>query len=283
MNVLVTHIPHAIPVVVIWGILLRFWLAQRRLNRAEDATLAASAGAGGSTPATPATPVGAPSTGLVRRSVAVRGMLALGPLIGALGTGLVIYASNLGSSHAGAAAIWAHVGISMLAMLLVGYKLAEVGMRRLREAVTVERVARTGASIILLALWVPLLATGIALLIFPSTSSLTAYAHLIASVWWTGLLLWHLRRYLVRATAVVLFDRPPPARAAPPVPSPAREAPRAGETTAPRRPARPTARVERRRTGGPARTRAARNSPLGEGEAAGVSGEDGAPAPSHGR
>jgi hypothetical protein len=31
---LLVHIPHAVPVVIIWGIMLRFYLVQRRLNRA---------------------------------------------------------------------------------------------------------------------------------------------------------------------------------------------------------------------------------------------------------
>jgi hypothetical protein len=32
-NPLIQHIPHAVPVVIVWGIMLRFYLAQRKLNR----------------------------------------------------------------------------------------------------------------------------------------------------------------------------------------------------------------------------------------------------------
>ncbi len=43
---------------------------------------------------------------------------------------------------------------------------------------------------------VPLIVTGVALLFAPSTSSFFSYAHLISAAWWTGLLVWHLRRYV---------------------------------------------------------------------------------------
>jgi hypothetical protein len=36
---LIVHIPHAVPVVIIWGIMLRFYLVQRKLNRAERGPL----------------------------------------------------------------------------------------------------------------------------------------------------------------------------------------------------------------------------------------------------
>ena len=42
----------------------------------------------------------------------------------------------------------------------------------------------------------PLLVTGVGLLLAPSTGSFFAYAHLISAAWWTGLLVWHLRRYV---------------------------------------------------------------------------------------
>lgn len=200
MNVLVQHIPHAIPVVIVWGILIRFYLDQRRTARNAGPAPGPPTGQASRQPPSP-----------VRRSVAARGLLALGPLIGALGTGLVIYALNLGAGRAGATAIWTHVGISLLAMLLIAYKIADIGTARLRASLAGPRAVRSGGTIILLALWVPLLGSGVALLISPSTASFTAYAHLIASVWWTGLLLWHLRRYLARATRTVLARNPQPA------------------------------------------------------------------------
>ncbi|HEU0316897.1 MAG TPA: hypothetical protein VFR49_06180, partial [Solirubrobacteraceae bacterium] len=268
----VQHIPHIIPVVVVWGILIRFWLTQRRLERAE---------ATGSVVAAAIPVSSARSAPPVRRSVALRGLLALGPLVGALATGLVIYALNLGRGHAGAAAIWIHVGIALLAMLLVGYKIADVGRKRLREAVTVPRAWRTGGSIVLLALWVPLLASGVALLVAPSGSSFTAYAHLIASVWWTALLLWHLRRYLVRATSVVLFDRP---RRGGPAPAAVRPGPPPSRTrrgsAAPAPPAAPVPGRQRRAGAGTGHSPApGETSPIGETEAA----EEAARTPVRGR
>ncbi len=199
MNVLVQHIPHAIPVVIIWGIMLRYWQVQRRLERDEVPT-APGASFASRAPSAAVAPVAAP----VRRSVAMRGLLALGPLVGALATGLVIYALNLGRGHAGEAAIWTHVGLSLLALLLVAYKIADIGLTRLREGLSGRRALRATGSLLLLALWVPLLVSGVALLIAPSQASFTAYAHLIASVWWAGLFLWHLRRYLSRAVRTVV-------------------------------------------------------------------------------
>jgi hypothetical protein len=270
VNVLVAHIPHAVPVVVIWGLMLRYWLVQRRLERdgmgsaAPPPNLAAPA----LTPAAPARPAVA-----VRRSVAVRGLLALGPLVGALATGLVIYALNLGRGHAGAAAIWTHVGLSLLALLLVLYKISDIGLARLRQSLRGARAWRGAGALVLLALWVPLLASGIALLLAPSEASFTAYAHLIASVWWTGLFLWHLRRYLVAATRAVLA-RPatsPDSAGRARVPALAPAGPRAGRTGA--SPGHRGARSV------PA---AGRDLPLGRSEA-GVPATDGASAPIPGR
>ncbi len=34
---LVQHIPHAVPVVIIWVLMARFWLAQRKLKQTEEA------------------------------------------------------------------------------------------------------------------------------------------------------------------------------------------------------------------------------------------------------
>ena len=197
MNVLVQHIPHAIPVVAIWGLLIHYWLVQRRAERERGEPVIE--------PPAPA-PVNPPRA--VRRSVAARGLLALGPLVGALGTGLVVYAVNLGQGHAGEAVIWVHVGLSLLALLLVVYKIADIGVTRMRASMRGASALRTAGSIVLLALWVPLLASGVVLLISPSEASFTAYAHLIASVWWTGLLLWHLRHYLARAVRTVVSGRP---------------------------------------------------------------------------
>jgi len=73
-------------------------------------------------------------------------------------------------------------------------------------------IAIAGFSIVLAALSVPLLITGVALLVSPSTGSVMAYLHLISSAWWTGLMVWHLRRYLVASLRSAL-RRPEPTRA----------------------------------------------------------------------
>lgn len=131
----------------------------------------------------------------VRRSVARRGLHALGPLLGALATGAILYGINVGGGAVPGALIWAHSGVSVLALLLVVYKVNDVRIARMRRALARERL-RELISIVLGALSVPLLVSGTALLLTPSTRSFAAYSHLISSVWWTGLLLWHLGRYL---------------------------------------------------------------------------------------
>lgn len=142
----------------------------------------------------------------VRPSVARRGLLALGPLIGAVATGAVLYGISVGRTAGGTfpgAVIWAHAGISALALLFVVYKLSDLGVTRIRRA-----FARQGlhelVSLGLAAVSAPLAITGCALLFASSTGSFfassagsfLAYMHLITSVWWTVLLVWHLRRYL---------------------------------------------------------------------------------------
>jgi hypothetical protein len=136
-----------------------------------------------------------PTPASVRRSVARRGLLALGPLLGAVATGAVLYGLDVGGSPVPGAVIWVHAGISTLAALLVIYKLADLGPGRIRRGVTRQRLTEL-VSIALALVSVPLTVTGVALLLTPSTESFMAYAHLISSAWWTGLIGWHLRRYL---------------------------------------------------------------------------------------
>jgi hypothetical protein len=135
---------------------------------------------------------------VVGRGVARRGLVALAPLLGAVATGAVLYGLDVGREGAGAGVIWTHVGFSVLAMLLVGYKLKALGGVRLRLAITGQRLADL-MSLVLGALLVPLLITGVALLIGPSTGSFMAYLHLVAAAWWTAMLVWHLWRYMAPA------------------------------------------------------------------------------------
>lgn len=203
MGLFVSHLPHLALVLAASVVMLRFWRRERQTQREYEATLNAGAEPRTEAPL-PASAAPAESAAPVGRVVAIRGLIALGPLIGAFATGLVIYAVNLGARHASDAAIWAHVGLSLLALLLVLYKIADIGLAGIRARLKGAGAWLAGGAVVLLALWVPLLVSGVALLVSPSEASFTAYAHLIASVWWTGLLLWHLRRYLIRAIVTLM-------------------------------------------------------------------------------
>jgi hypothetical protein len=170
---------------VLIGIVAFLWVAYRPERDADDRRRVE--------PVRPAQP--APKIANVRPSVARRGLLALGPLLATVATGAVLYGLDVGGGSVPGAVIWIHSGISMLALLLVVYKLAGSGMARIRRAFTRDRLSEL-VSVILGLLSVPLIVTGVGLLLVPSTSSFFAYAHLISSAWWTGLLVWHLRRYV---------------------------------------------------------------------------------------
>jgi hypothetical protein len=133
--------------------------------------------------------------GTVRRAAARRGLLALGPLLGAMATGAVLYGINVGGRSLPWAVIWVHAGISTLALLLVAYKIGDVGMLRVRRALGRDRLCDL-VSVGLAFVSLPLALTGAALLFAPAGGSFLSYIHLITSVWWTVLLAWHLRRYM---------------------------------------------------------------------------------------
>jgi hypothetical protein len=140
-------------------------------------------------------PAPEPAPGNVRRSVARRGLLALGPLLGAVATGAILYGIDVGNRPPPGAVIWVHAGISTLALLLVAYKVADLTVSRIRLAFTRQRLTELVSAALGLSS-VPLAVTGVALLFAPSSQSFMAYGHLVSSAWWTGLLAWHLRRYL---------------------------------------------------------------------------------------
>jgi hypothetical protein len=197
-KVLATHWPHFGFLVV--GVCVFLWMAYKP-DRDETAN---------SAPALePVAPRPAPAN--VRRSVARRGLLALGPLLGTVATGAILYGLDVGGSSVPGAVIWVHAGISTLAVLLVVYKVADLGVARIRRAFSRARLHEL-VSVVLALLSVPLAVTGVALLLAPSTGSTMAYLHLISSAWWTGLMVWHLRRYL-RASLRSAFSARPPARA----------------------------------------------------------------------
>jgi hypothetical protein len=195
-KVLANHWPHF--GIVLVGVVAFLWTAYRpeRVDLTEP-------------PEEPGAAAPAPSA--VRRSVARRGLLALGPLLGTVATGAILYGLDIGGDRVPGAVIWIHAGISTLAALLVSYKVADLGWARLRRAFTRARLHEL-VSIVLAVLSVPLAVTGVALLLAPSTGSTMAYLHLISSAWWTGLMVWHLRRYL-RASLRAAFSGRSPARA----------------------------------------------------------------------
>jgi hypothetical protein len=146
----------------------------------------------------------------VRRASARLGLLSLPLLILAVTTGLWLYTIALRDDRPSSLAIWLHVVSSALALALVTFKVAETGRVRLARGLDPSRFLTDGLSLLLAALAVPLLATGVALLLFPGSSSATAYAHLVGSAWWMTLFGLHLVRYLGRSLDATFRDRAAP-------------------------------------------------------------------------
>lgn len=142
----------------------------------------------------------------VRRSVARRGLLMLGPLSAVVITGAVLLGFNAGGISPPAGVVWTHVGVCILVLLLVVYKLAGVGAAAVRRAFALQKASQL-LSLALTVLIFPLLITGVVLIFAPSTASFAAYLHLIVSAWWTGLLAAHVWRYLTAARRAVSRTR----------------------------------------------------------------------------
>ena len=186
-KILAAHWPHLIFVAI--GVVAFLWVAYRPERESDER-------GGRFAPAYAVAPASvAPKATAVRRSAARRGLLALGPLLGTVATGAILYGLDVGGGSVPGAVIWIHSGISALALLLVLYKVSDLGTARIRRAFSRDRLPEL-VSMILGILSVPLIVTGVALLFAPSTSSFFSYAHLISAAWWTGLLVWHLRRYV---------------------------------------------------------------------------------------
>ncbi len=196
-KVLAQHWPHFGIVVV--GVFAFLWAAYRPEPKDQ------------ATSAPVADTESAPAPLNVRRSTARRGLLALGPLLATVATGGFLYGLDVAGSSVPGAVIWVHAGISTLAALLVIYKVADLGWARIGRALRRARLHEL-ISIVLALLGLPLAVSGVALLLDPSTASFMAYLHLISSAWWTGLMVWHLRRYL-RASLRAAFNGRRPARA----------------------------------------------------------------------
>ena len=197
-KVLAAHWPHFGFLVV--GVAVFLWMAYKpEQEKSADAAAALDPVAPSPAPAAPAN---------VKRSVARRGLVALGPLLGTVATGAILYGLDVGGDSVPGAVIWVHAGISTLAALLVVYKVSDLGLARIRRAFSRARMHEL-VSVVLALLSVPLAVTGVALLLAPSTGSTMAYLHLISSAWWTGLMVWHLRRYLRASLRAALSGRPP--------------------------------------------------------------------------
>jgi hypothetical protein len=140
----------------------------------------------------------------VRRSTSRIGLIALLPLLAATASGLVLYTFALDDQRPSALFSWSHSVISVIALVLVTWKLADSGVERLRRGLDVHRLLTEGASLVLAALGVPLLVTGAWLLAEPSDGSFASNVHLVASVWWVALFGLHLFRYLGRSVDAAL-------------------------------------------------------------------------------
>jgi hypothetical protein len=202
MEFVLLHIPHIIPAFVAMGFLGRFALVMADQPPAEfsDAQIDEWR----------RVRVERARARRVRKTSARLGLLSLPLLTMAIATGLWLYTIALRDDRPSSLAIWLHVVSSALALALVTYKVAESGRARLARGLDPARFFTDGISLIMAALVVPLVATGVALLFFPGSSSATAYAHLVGSAWWMALFGVHLMRYLGRSLDAALRDRAAP-------------------------------------------------------------------------
>lgn len=149
----------------------------------------------------------------VRRITSILGLIALGPIILAFGTGLWIYTLSLRGEASSEAMIWTHVVTGVAGLLFVTFKAIELGWRRIVRRLEARRPQDAIASLTMLVLGVPLLLTGIVMLVAPSGGSFTTtdYVHIVVSVWWIVLVQWHLFRYFRRAVRAANGEAPEPA------------------------------------------------------------------------
>jgi len=195
MRWVVIHLPHIVPPLIAFAFLARLavWAAAQPPSHFNDEEVAAWNRERAIEREVRNRPV--------RRPTAILGLLALGPLVIAFATGLWIYTLSLRGDPSGEILIWTHSVTGIVGLLFVTIKAIELGWRRIVRRLEARRPQEAIASTIMLALGVPLLVTGLVMLAAPSGGSFTAvdYIHIIASVWWTLLLQWHLFRYFRRA------------------------------------------------------------------------------------
>jgi hypothetical protein len=146
----------------------------------------------------------------VRGSTSRLGLWSLLPLGVAVGTGLWLYTEALRNEEPGTTLAWIHAVFSVAGLLLISLKLIDLGRARVARGLQPRRALTDGVSLVLAFVNLPLLATGIVLLVAPSTGSASAYGHLVASVWWSVLFGAHVVRYLGRSLDAALRGQAAP-------------------------------------------------------------------------
>jgi hypothetical protein len=196
------HIPHIIPALVAMGFLGRFAAVMADQPPAEfsDAQIDEWR----------KVRVERAQARRVRAASARLGLLSLPLLVLAVATGLWLYTVALRDDRPSAFAIWFHVIVSAAALAIVTAKVLESGRVRLSRGLDPARFFTDGLSLILAALAVPLLLTGIVLVAAPGSNTATAYAHLVGSAWWMTLFGVHLMRYLGRSLDAALRGKAAP-------------------------------------------------------------------------
>jgi hypothetical protein len=202
MEFVLLHIPHIIPAFVAMGFLGRFaaLMADQPPAEFSDAQIEEWR----------RVRIERARSKRVRSASARLGLLSLPILVLAVASGLWLYTIALRDDRPSALAIWFHVATSAVALALVTVKVAESGRVRLSRALDPARFLTDGLSLILAALAVPLVLTGMVLLISPGSSSANAYAHLVGSAWWMTLFGVHLMRYLGRSIDAALRGKAAP-------------------------------------------------------------------------
>lgn len=189
------HLPHIVPPLIAFFFLakLAVWAAAQPPSHYTDEQVDEWNQARGEAQALLRLPV--------RRRTAVIGLLALAPLIVAFATGLWIYTLSLRGQAAGDWLYWLHVVTGSVGLVLVTIKSGELGRQRIASRLQVRRPQDAIASLVMLALGLPIIITGVLMLFRPSGGAFTAvdYLHVITGVWWALIVQWHLYRYFARA------------------------------------------------------------------------------------
>jgi hypothetical protein len=202
MEFVLLHIPHIIPALVAMGFLGRFaaLMADQPPAEFSDAQIAEWRNVR----------IQRAQARRVRRVSAKLGLLSLPLLVLAVATGLWLYTIALRDDRPSSLAIWLHVVVSTLGLAIVTAKVLEAGRARLARGLDPARFFTDGLSLILAALAVPLLVTGVVLILAPGSDSANAYAHLVGSAWWMALFGVHLMRYLGRSLDAALRGKAAP-------------------------------------------------------------------------